>query len=217
MLKRYSLTLLALGLVLFGVAASYAPLLLLRDTLESHVVALAFCLWLVLVIAVVLPLANMLLKKIWFFRGTGEPATLEQLRERLLAINTLPCPVSAHAKRKKIVFTWRITDTQWCELLSRLDRPQLYELHCRLDTDTRTVFLTDRIRWVDYVICPDRVKIGLAHIPLPLLRARRKQLATIDQYTRLEAHDYDFRPWEIKSPVLGTILACGWNVRFGLF
>ena len=217
MLKRYSLTLLALLLMLLGIAASYAPLLLVRSRLESHIAALCFCLWLVLVIVVVLPLDNMMLKKIWFFRGTGEPATLEQLRDRLLAVNALPCPVAALAKRKKIVLTWRIADTQWCELLSRLDRPQLYELHCRFDADTRTVFLADRIRRVDYVICPDRVKTGLARIPLPLLRARRKRLATLEQYSTLEAHDYDFRPWEIKSPTLGTILACGWNVRFSLF
>lgn len=217
MLKRYSLTLLALVLMLLGIAVSYAPLLLLRSRLESHIAALSFCLWLVLVIVVALPLANMLLKKIWFFRGTGEPISLEQLRERLLAVNALPCPVAAHAKRKNIVLTWRIADTQWCELLSRLDRPQLYELHCRFDADTRTVILADRIRRVDYVICPDRVKTGRARIPLPLLRARRKRLATLDQYSTLEDHDYDFRPWEIKSPTLGTILACGWNVRFSLF
>ena len=217
MLKRYSLTLLALGMLLFGMAASYAPLLLVRDKLEPHIAALCFCLWLALVIVVVLALANMLLKKIWFFRGTGEPVSLEQLRDRLLAVNALPCPVAALAKRKKIVFTWRIADTQWCELLSRLDRPQLYELHCRFDADTRTVFLADRIRQVDYVICPDRVKTGLARIPLPLLRTRRKRLATLEQYSTLEAHDYDFRPWEIKSPTLGTILACGWNVRFSFF
>lgn len=216
-MKRYVLTLLAMVLVLLGVIASLAPLLLVRSRLEAPISALCLCLWLVLVIVVVLPLGNMLLKHIWFFRGTGEPVPLEQLRARLLAVNTLPCPVAALAKRRKIVLTWRITDTQWCELLSRMERPLLYELHCRFDADTRTVILVDRIRRVDYVICPDRVKTGLARIPLPLLRARRKRLATLDQYSTLEAHDYDFLPWEIKSPTLGTILACGWNVRFSLF
>lgn len=216
MLKRYGLTLLALLLVLLGVVASLTPLLLVRPRLEPSISALSLCLWLVLAIVVVLPLCNMLLKKIWFFRGSGEPVALEQLRERLLAVNALPCPVTALPKRRKIVLTWRIADTQWCELLSRLDRPQLYELHCRFDVDTRTVFLVDRIRLVDYVICPHQVKTGLARIPLPLLRARRKRLATLEQYSALEAHDYDFRPWEIKSPTLGTILACGWNVRFSL-
>lgn len=216
-MKRYVLTLLAMVLVLLGVIASLAPLLLVRSRLEAPIYTLCLCLWLVLVIVVVLPLGNMLLKNIWFFRGTGEPVPLEQLRERILAVNALPCPVAALAKRRKIVLTWRITDTQWCELLSRMERPQLYELHCRFDADTRTVILVDRIRRVDYVICPDRVKTGLARIPLPLLRARRKRLATLDQYSTLEAHDYDFLPWEIKSPTLGTILACGWNVRFSLF
>jgi hypothetical protein len=32
----------------------------------------------------------------------------------------------------------------------------------------------------------------------------------------MEPFQYDFLPHEIKAPVLGTILASGWNVRFSL-
>jgi len=101
-------------------------------------------------------------------------------------------------------------------VFSRLGLTRLYELHCRFDADTRTVFLIDRLRSADFLICPDRVKTGRARIPLPLLRARSKQLAAIEQYATLAEHDYVFHPREIKSPVLGTILASGWHVRFSL-
>ena len=93
----------------------------------------------------------------------------------------------------------------------------LYELHCRIDADSRTVFLVDRIRRVDFLICPDRVKIGVKRICLPVLRTGCDRLETLEQYSALQVHDYDFYPREIKGPVLGTILGNGWNVRFSLF
>jgi len=216
MLKRYLLTSLALLLLLTAALASGLPLLLLRAQLDEPTLLMAFCLWLALVLLGLLPASNILLKKIWFFRGTGNPVSLEQLRARLLTINAMDCPVTAIAKRRKIVLTWRSRETRWCEVFSRLGLTRLYELHCRFDADTRTVFLIDRLRSADFLICPDRVKTGRARIPLPLLRARSKRLAAIEQYATLAEHDYVFHPREIKSPVLGTILASGWHVRFSL-
>ena len=90
-------------------------------------------------------------------------------------------------------------------------------LHCRFDADTRTVYLMDRQRTADFLICPDRVKTGRLRIPLPLLRLRAKRLAAIEQYALLAEDEYNFHPREIKSPVLGTILASGWHVRLSLF
>lgn len=216
MLKRSLLTLLFLFGLLLAALVGLLPLLVVRAKLDAPTYLLALCLWVALAILVLIPVFSMLLKKIWFFRGSGDPVPLDVLKERLLAINTMNCPVAALAKRKKIILTWRYQETQWCEMFSRLDLNRLFELHCHFDADTRTVTLVDRIRTADFLICPERVKIGRARIPLPLLRARSGRLATIEQYPALEAHDYDFHPREIKSPVMGTILACGWNVRFSL-
>jgi len=217
MLKRYLQTFVALLSLLLAGLVTLAPILVVRAKLDGPTFMLAVCLWAALTLLALIPVSGMLLQKIWFFRGTGDPATLKQLQERLLAINAVNCPVSAALKRKKLIFTWRTQELQWCELFSRLDVKRLYELHCRFDADTRTVYLLDRIRLADFVVCPERVKIGSLRIPLPLLRARSRRLATINQFAALEPHDYDFHPREIKSPVLGTILACGWNVRFSLF
>lgn len=217
MFKRFVLTIIAVLLVLIAVALSLAPLLLLQAQLDESTLAMALCLWLAVVILALLPTANILVKKIWFFRGQGEPVSLDQLRQRLLTVNALDCPVTALAKRKKIIVTWRFRETKWCELFSRLGQSRLYELHCRFDADTRTVYLADRWRGADFLICPERVKTGRSRIPLPLLRARMKRLATIEQYAGIAEHDYNFHPREIKSPFLGTILASGWHVRFSLF
>jgi len=73
------------------------------------------------------------------------------------------------------------------------------------------------MRTADFLICPERVKIGSLRVPLPILTIRPRHLGTIEGYTTTAPHEYHFHPREIKSPVMGTILASGWNVRFSLF
>jgi hypothetical protein len=82
---------------------------------------------------------------------------------------------------------------------------------------TRTVLLADRMRIADFLICPDQVNIGFRRIPLPFFRVRPGRLGTVEQYAAAAPHEYEFNPREIKSPVMGTILTSGWDVRFSLF
>lgn len=217
MLKRYLLTLLALPLLPCLYALLFSPVYVLRNSFSMPHYVQAVCLWGALALLLMLIIGNNLLKKIWFFHGADKLTQEKQLRQGLLEVNTLDCPVAAIEKRKKIIFTWRYKDIAWCGTLSRLGMERIYELHCRIDTDSRTVILVDRIRRVDFLICPDRVKTGFKRICLPMLRTGCDRLETIGQYAGLQPHDYDFSPREIKGPVLGTILDNGWNVRFSLF
>ncbi len=216
MLKRYFLTAFFLLLLLISIGASLLPLLAVRSHLDEQSWWMAVCIWQSLALFALIPLFSMVVRRVWFFRGKGEPMALPQLRERLLSINTTDCPVTVRAKRKKLIITWRIQDNRYCEALSQRGISTLYELHCRFDTDTRTVFLLDRIRRADLLICLDRIKIGRLRLPLPLLRARSRRLAHIEQYAKMAPQDYVFHPREIKSPIIGTLLASGWNVRFSL-
>jgi hypothetical protein len=217
MLKRYFLTIFWLFLLLVVYLVSLLLLLVVKGQLDQSTCIMAFCIWAVLAALSFLPLLGMLIKKIWFFCGTGEPVTLEQLQEHLLSINALPGPVQVIGKRKKLILSWRYQEMQWCELFSDLGISSLYELHCRFDASTRTVLLADRMRTADFLICPERVKIGFLRIPLPFLRIRSRHLGTIERYKTTAPHEYHFHPREIKSPVMAAILACGWNVRFSLF
>ncbi len=214
MLKRYFLTFFWLFLLLIVYLVSLVPLLLVKDQLDESTAMMALCLWGVLVVLSLLFLLERLIKKIWFFQGTGESASLEQLQQRLLSINETKGPVQVIRKQQKLLVTWRYQEVLWCEMFSRLGMCRLYELHCRFDAATRTVLLTDRIRTADFLICPERVKIGMLRIPLPFFRVRPRRLGSIAQYATREPHEYDFHPREIKAPVMGTILDSGWNVRF---
>lgn len=217
MLKRYFLTFFSLLLLLVVYLVSPLPLLMIRSTLDESTYQLALCIWGVLAALSFIPVLGRLVNKVWFFQGRGEPVTLEQLEERLLGINGVACPVQVFKKRKKLIITWRYREELWCELFCRLGISRLYELHCRFDPATQTVLLVDRLRTAHFLYCPEQVKIGLPRIPLPFFRVRLRRLGTIAQYATKEPHEYDFHPREIKSPVMGTILASGWNVRFSLF
>ena len=217
MLKRSFLTFFSLFLLLIAYLLSLLPLLVVQGKLDASTYLTVLCIWVALATLLFLPALGLVIKKIWFFRGTGVPATLEQLQERLLSLNAMSCPVQAICKRKKLILTWRYQEVQWCERFSDLGINRLYELHCRFDPATRTVLLADRMRTADFLICPQRVKIGFLRIPLPFLRVRPKRLGTIAQYATMAPSGYTFHPREIKAPVMGTILANGWNVRFSLF
>ena len=140
----------------------------------------------------------------------------DELRGRLLAVNTLDAPVRVVERRRKLVVGWRHDEVQWCELLSRRDLRSLYELHLHIDPRTRTVTLMDRRRPVQFLFCPEGVRTGRPRVVLPLLRLRPSRLGSVEQYAATESFQYDFLPREIKGPVLGTILQSGWNVRFSL-
>lgn len=217
MLKRFLLTsffsLLLPSLVLISLWA----VLGLGVALGPSTLLVVLCLWAAMAALSLLVAGGLVLKKIWRFRGSGPPASLEQLQAELLAINQMPGPVEVIRRRQRLVLSWRSRDLQWCERLSQLGLTRLYELHCCFDPATHTVFLLDRVRVADFLICPDRVRIGRSRIPLPLLRVRPRHLGTVGQYARLAPGHCQFHPREIKAPVMGTILASGWEVRFALW
>lgn len=217
MLKRYVATFFSLLLLTIVYLVSLLPLRLIQGKLDESTSSLLWALWIVIVAFSFILVWARIIKSVWFFSGTGEPVALEALQEQLMSVNAMPGPVQAVRKRGKIVFSWRYREMQWCELFNERNITRLYELHCRFDAATRTVVLSDRMRRAEFLICPDRIKTSMLHIPVPLLRGQSKKLASIALYGVREPYEYDFHPREIKLPVMGTIVSSGWNVRFSLF
>jgi len=217
MVKRFLLTVVGVLALPVLCVALLLPLLLVQEQLPSPYFEQVACGWLACILLLLIVLGNSMLKRIWCLRGKDVLTSEEQLRHRLLEIQTMNCPVSAVEKRGKVILSWRYDDIAWCGMMSRMGMERLYELRCRIDATTRTVYLIDRERSIDFLVCPDRVKTGFARICLPFLRTSSLHLKSIDQYNSLQPHDYDFVVAEIKAPVIGTIVNSGWNVRFSLF
>ena len=215
MFTRLLRTLFWLLLWLLVVLIGPGGLLLFVDRLDPGLAAMLACLWLALACLSLPVVLQVLLRRVWFFVGSGVAVEEGELRGRLLAVNNLDAPVRVVERRRKLVVGWRHDEVQWCELLSRRGLSSLYELHLRFEPRTRTVTLMDRRRPVQFLFCPEGVRTGRPRVVLPLLRPGR--FGTVDQYAATEPFQYDFLPREIKAPVLGTILQSGWNVRFSLF
>lgn len=217
MFFRFLWTLVWLLLWLVVVLLGPVTLLLFGGRLASDLMATLGFGWLAFACLSLLVVLQVLLQRVWFFPGSGVPVSEDELRLRLLAVNNLAVPVRVGERRRKLTVSWRYDEVPWCELFSRRNLSNLYELRLRLDPLTRTVTLMDRRRSVQFLFCPEDVKTGWPRVILPFLWLRQGRLGSVEQYAATEPYLYDFHPREIKAPVMGTILASGWDVRFSLF
>lgn len=217
MIKRYLLTFAGLCLLIIAYLLTLLPLQIVRDDLAAETYLKALFVWGILVLFSFLPVVSILIKKIWFFHGTGRAVSEKQLRAILLAVNEMALPIRILKKGKRLVGQWRYDDPVWCEYMTAANVSTLYELRLKFRESTNTVLVSDHFRRVNFDLCPVRVKTGLLAVPRPLLGIKRNEKLGIEQYKKMKQFDFQYKPAEIKSPLLNTILAHGWNVQFTLF
>lgn len=217
MLKRYTLTFLACILLLLCYGTTLTPLLIAGAGFSTESSITAALIWALLVLLSLGPALSMIIRKIWFFKGEGEPVPLEALRTALLMLNKGKGPLLVTEKRKGLVITWNYKDPKWCRLMDRREINRLHELHLVFNNATKTVELSDKSRSLQIMICSEKIKTGLLRKPALLLGVKIGDRICIDSYTTTSELEYAFHPREIKSPVMGSILQSGWNVRFHLF
>jgi hypothetical protein len=217
MIKRYLLTFGGLCLLVIGYLLTLLPLLIVRDDLSTATYFKAMMVWGLLVSFSFLPGVALLIKKIWFFHGSGQSVSEKQLCSILMAVNEMAVPIQIEQKGKRLLAKWRYDDPDWCEYMAAANVSTLYELRLKFQKSTNTVLVSDRFRRVNFDLCPVRVKTGLLAFPRPLLGIKRDNKSGLKQYKKMGPSNFQFKPVELKSPLLNTILAHGWNVRFTLF
>ncbi|MHB8789110.1 MAG: hypothetical protein ACYDBT_04455 [Desulfobulbaceae bacterium] len=217
MFKRYMYSFAGLFCLLVVYWLTLLPILSIRTNLESRHYVLALLIWAVLAFAFVLPALATIVKKVWFFRGLGEPVVLDLLQDLLLAVNDHDSPVSVHKHGRKMVVSWRYQEPHWAERMEKNGMTRLYELWLRFDNDTKTVTMTDRYRSVNWDLSPIAVKTGWRALGSPIFKVDTGPEWGVGNYEDTIPQDYTYSEGEIKSPVLNTILNNGWNVRFSLF
>lgn len=217
MIKRHVKT---LGLILFmllGYGFSLLPLMLVRPHLQFQPFLGAFFIWLLLFVLSLPFLLRTIIRRVWFFKGKGEPVIMDLLESMLMGVNDFRAPLIAHKKRGKLILSWRCDDPQWCELMALEGMKKNYILRLSFDRNTRTVNMIDRVRSVDFDLCPIKVKTGFFSTPRFYCRVQTGQKWELKNFTNATADQYQFKPQELKSPIFNTIIANGWNVRFDLF
>jgi hypothetical protein len=217
MLKRYLQTGSGFILLFFIYFLALVPILVIRTKLENTSFVIAVVIWGLLAGLFFVPAAAMIIRKVWFFNGKGEPIVLDLLQSLLLEVNDLEAPLQVKKQRKRFIITWRLEDQRWCERIEKTGRKRLYELWLSFDNNTKTVTMSDKYRSVNWDLSPVAVKTGWLVLSKPFFQIKTGSEWGVENYEDTMIEDYSFSPEEIKSPILNTILRNGWNVRFSLF
>ena len=215
--SRCAKTAVLLLLLPLGWAMSLLPLLLLWPHVEFKFMLPALAVWAALHILPLPFFLRTIIHKVWFFPGKGEPVLQEMLEFMLLGVNEIPNPVQAEKKGKNIRLRWHCQDPDWCRLMALAELRRQYELTLSFDTPTRTVTMRDRVRPVDFSLCPVKIRTGLLTSPRFCCFVRSGEQYGISSFEQTAAEDWRFKPQELKTPVFNTILRNGWNVRFELY
>lgn len=217
MFIRYAKTFFGIIIYILFFSLALIPLFVIRPNIENTHYSIAVTIWAVGTAIFFLPALAIIIKRIWFFEGKGEPIPLEQLKTILLEINDFGGPIYIKEKRNKLKASWKHQEQSWCELFENVRMKRIYELWMAFDRNTRTVIMTDKYRSADWKLSPIKVKTGWLAYPKPYFNVTVGEKWGIDNYVDSTPEDYNFTPKEIKSPILNTVLKNGWNVRFSLF
>jgi hypothetical protein len=172
----------------------------------------------VLAVAIMVPYLDWAAKKVFRFKGEGEPISEAELRAQIQAINQFDAPVTVEERKDKLVATWKYVDAHWWELLARAGLTQVYELHIKFDDAQHLVTLIDVTKTVSWRAGPTEVRLrGGFFRGIILAYEIGKQWGIKENWELGQVYDYRFVPQEIKMPIMNSILRSGWDVRFGIW
>jgi hypothetical protein len=213
LLKTFAL----LALLFAGYGATLLPLLLVWPHVQFQFLLPALIAWAALYLLPLPFFLRLIIRRVWFFKGNGEPVLEDLLRFMLMGINDFTTPVIVSKKRNQLRLAWRCKEPEWCRRMAINGIRKTYELNLEFEASTRTVIMRDRVRWVNFFLCPVRVNTGLLSSARFFWHVKIGKEWGIHNFEHTAADDYTFTPQQLKSPVFNTILANGWNVRFELY
>lgn len=203
--------------LIIGYAISFLPLLMVQPFLEFDQFIRALLLWLLIVLISLPFFLRALVRRAWFIQSSNDFVPLARLKEQLMAINNYNSPVSIQKKRKKLLVGWRYNDPKWSERMAINGVKKSYFAQLVFDQNTRTVNISDKIKYVNFDLSPIRVRSSWLFRPRLYCSVQIKTDKDILLFKKQKAEQYHFSPLEIKTPLCNTFLKNGWHVRFDLF
>lgn len=218
MLKRF-LTVFGLMLLYMAVLAGILALVILLVGEENEtLILISVLVMMVLAIVIIVPYLDQMAKRVFRFRGEGEPVSETELRAQIQAINEFDAPVMIEERKGKLVATWKYVDARWWELLAKAGLTKVYELHIKFDDVQHLVTLIDITKSVSWRAGPTKVRLwGGFFRGIMLAYEIGKQWGIKENFELGKVYDYKFVPQEIKMPIMNSILRSGWDVRFGIW
>ena len=173
---------------------------------------------LVLSFVALIPYLDWVAKRVFRFRGEGEPVPETALRTQIQAINQFDAPVMVEERKGRLVATWKYVDARWWERLAKAGLTKIYELHVKFDGTQHLVTLIDVTKSVSWRGGPTEVRIGWGLFRgIAFAYEIGKQWGIKESFQLGQVYDYKFAPQEVKMPIMNSILRSGWDVRFGIW
>jgi hypothetical protein len=217
MVKRFLITF-ALVLLYMALWAGllYGVILLAQE--DEGLLLTAVLATMAFLILAFVPYLDQVVKRVFRFRGEGEPLPAGALRRQILSVNRFKVPVMAEERLYDLVFTWKYVDARWWEVLAKARLTRLYELHVKLDEKRRLATLIDVTRSVNWRAGPAQVRVGWGSFRGVVAAYEiGKRWGIQENWAPGVVYDFKFVPAEIKTPVMNTLLRSGWDVRFGIW
>jgi hypothetical protein len=184
------------------------------------------------VVLVSLLLLLVCLAVVWFFKGSAwaamiparadtMPASADELRQRLLAINELDAPfvVEEEPGSGRLVVTWRFADAKWVDLARARGMRRTHRILLEVDENRHVVRPTEQQSSIDWSAGRGgasfqwRTTMGIVFLQLEHQRVFGLQLDERGRFVPQLSYAYTFNLQEMKAPFITAVTEAGWNWR----
>ena len=168
---------------------------------------------------------------LYFFKGAAWAATVparpgvaprseNEVRERLLAVNSIDAPFTASEHEDgKVIVTWRFADAKWIDLARAHGMRRTHRIVLELDDATKTVYPTDQFALMDWSAGAGGGSIrwatgtGITFFQVDHQRVFGLQLDERGRLTPRLSYRYSFDLQEMKAPLIAAVTSAGWRWR----
>jgi hypothetical protein len=158
----------------------------------------------------------------WATRMDAKPAARvlsgAELRERLLALNTLDIPFRIEAQDDgELSATWNYADAKWVDLARAHGMRRIHRIRMSLDEANRKIRATDYQSAYDWSAGAGgagikwRAEMGVVLFQYQHQRVYGLQLDSQGRPTAKLSYAYTFDLQEMKSPLIETVTQAGWR------
>ncbi len=183
------------------------------------------------VVLVSLTLLLVLVAALWFFRGaawagtiepptTGAVQSTEELRRRLLAINSADVPFTAVADGShRIVVSWRFADARWLDLARGHRLQRTHRILIDLDERAPIARIREQQSQLDWSVGGPggslkwATSLGIVFWQQEYQRVFGVQVTPEGWFQSRGSYAYSFNLQEMKVPLIAAVTGAGWSWR----
>lgn len=141
------------------------------------------------------------------------PATLQELQQQLLALNSPDVPYVISQEGNKVIAKWNFVDAKWLQMFAEAGLKEAYEIELQFDETKHEVSYTDKLGSVSWTAGVPRISFQANYF-----KGKTYQMSKGFSYgvktdgTVGTQYKYDFSTETIKKPLFEAIEKAGWKV-----